>query len=241
MENNSMVKIGEVAAKFLDIIGDKEHKLADKVIEYNNTVILLLLVRVSETGVLRVLAVTFDGYDECLSDVSLIDYKNVAKVEEYVESRIPCFHYEADRIVSECSSDVEYALKNDVIYFSGEKEMERQKIADLNEYAVSKAAEIFKEAKKKGIKARKMVIDGKEFVTIDKNEADTLLGSNRHKVYSFLSKMDFIYSRRESGKTRFSYRERHLTENGKCESRECFAARAEKLGDLMKGGEALPA
>lgn len=238
MKNKYTNKIGEVTEKFLKVIGDTNYRLADKVFEYNNTAVLLLLVRVSGSGVLKVLAVSFDCKGNCLSDVTLFDYSDMRKVEAYVRSRMR--NYDMEKIYGECNGDVKYALTDDVISFTGADEKLDERTADLNKYAVDKAAEIFKAAEKKGITPCKMEIDGTEFLAIEKKAADNFLGSSKHEVYSYLSCIDFIYSRRESGKTRFSYRDRHKN-NSEKNGVEYFAARAEKLEDFMKGGVTLPA
>ncbi|MDE5859525.1 MAG: hypothetical protein K2H23_03950 [Oscillospiraceae bacterium] len=114
-----------------------------------------------------------------------------------------------------------------------------ERIADLNKFAVDKAVEIFKTAEKNGVKLCEMDINGTDFLAVEKKYSDKFLGDSRHEVYSYLSCIDFIYTRREGGKTRYSYRDRHKNDSGK-NGVEYFAAKAENLKDIVKGGVTLP-
>lgn len=233
---NTPTSIGEAAKKFLDVIGDTEHKLAEKIFEYNNTVVLLLLVRVSGSGILKVLAVSFDCKNDSLSDVTLFDCSDVRKVDMYVKSRM--HKYNMGKVHDECIGDVNYALTDDIISFTGADEKLDERIADLNKFVVDKVAEIFKAVEKDGITPRKMEINGTEFLAIDKKAVDNYLGSSRYGVYYYLSCIDLIYSRREGDKTRYSYRDRSKND-GEKQCIEYFAVKADKIETLLKGGDAL--
>lgn len=231
---NTSTSIGEAAKKFLNVIGDTEYKLADKVFEYNNTAVLLLKVRCS--GILQIIAVSFDSVDNCISDIEAIECNNEAKAERYVERRMP--YNDAPRIAKECRGKVTYALRDNVIFFTGEDEKKREKIADLNSFAVEKAIQIINAVSEKAAESQPKEIDGEKFLMVDKKAADSYLGGDRLGVYKYLSSVGLIYSRRESGKTRFSYRDRSKNDGEK--SIEYFAVKADKVGAFLKGGDALP-
>ncbi len=231
---NISTSIGEAAKKFLDVIGDTEHKLAEKVFEYNNTVVLLLKVRCS--GILQIIAVSFDSFDNCIYDIEAIECYDEAKADRYVERRMPC--NDVTRISEECSGKVTYALKDNVIFFTGEDEKKREKIADLNSFAVEKAMQIINAVSEKSAEAQTKEIDGEKYLLIDKKAADSYLGSTRLSVYKYLLSVKLIYSRRESNKTRYSYRDRSKNDGEK--SIEYLALKADKIGALLKGGDALP-
>lgn len=232
---NTSISIGEAAKKFLDVIGDTEHKLAEKVFEYNNTVVLLLKVRSS--GILQIIAVSYDSVDDCIYDIEMMECYDVGKAERYVVRRMPCKGDEKEKIFHECRGDVTYALRDNVILFTGEGEKKREKIADLNRFAVEKAVEIIKAVCEKTAEPQIKDIDGEKFVLVDKKAADKCLGNNRLSVCRYLASVGLIYSRREGGKTRYSYRDRSRNDGEK--SIEYFAVKADKIEDLLKGGDAL--
>lgn len=231
---NTPTSIGEAAKKFLDVIGDTEHKLAEKVFEYNNTVVLLLKVRCS--GILQIIAVSFDSVDDCMYDIEAIECYDEAKAEKYVERRMPLD--DVSRITNECRGKVTYALRDNVILFTGEDEKKREKAADLNSFAVEKAMQIINAVSEKSADPQIKEIDGEKFLVVDKKAADKYLGSDRLGVYRYLSSVGLIYSRRESGKTRYSYRDRSKND-GEKPCIEYFAVKVDKIEALMKGGDAL--
>lgn len=231
----TLTSIGEAAEKFLKIIGDTEYKLAKKIFEYNNTVVLLLKVRCS--GILQIIAVSYDSVDDCISDIEAIDCDNVAKAEKYVSRRMPC--NDITKIAEECRSNVTYALRDNVIFFTDKDEKKRERVADLNRFALEKAIQIINEVGGKTAEPQTKEIAGEKFFVVDKKAADSYLGSNRSGVYKYFSSVDIIYSRKESGKTRYSYRDRSKN-GGEKSCIEYFAVKADKIEPLLKGGDALP-
>lgn len=234
---NTLTSIGGAAEKFLKIIGDTAYKLAEKIFEYNNTVVLLLKVRCS--GILQIIAVSYDSVDDCISDIEAIDCDNVEKAEKYVRRRMPCNCNYITKIVEECKSNVTYALRDNVIFFTDKDEKKRERVADLNRFALEKAIQIINEVGGKTAEPQTKEIAGEKFFVVDKKAADSYLGSNRSGVYKYFSSVDIIYSRKESGKTRYSYRDRSKND-GEKQGIEYFAVKADKIEPLLKGGDALP-
>lgn len=230
LENaNGQKSIAESTVKtFLDYIGDTKHKLENKVIKGTFRDVLLILVNDFQFDSFKILTVCFCKANKCVTEVKMFNIRDISKIEAYVGNKVWGGHL--GEIANEChSKSCEYSLKDGVIYLSDGENFFSEKVADLNHYAANKTIEIFDKVAKEGIDIRKMEIDGVEYKAILKEKADRLLGDERNSVYAVLSTLQFIYVRKESGKIRYSYRERKKDSDGEMQSVEFFAVNMKKL------------
>ncbi|MCM1061787.1 MAG: hypothetical protein NC452_16075 [Eubacterium sp.] len=234
----------EVLKSFLNTLGDKKFSLWNKVIEYNNIAVLILLVRISVSSVLKVLAISFDNTENRLSDIQLFDYMDNTKIEKFVSDRIPYKCYDMGKITAESDSNVEYLLKDNIVYYSGPEEKCHEKVADISEFSLNTIINMFEYAKSQGIQPCKIKIEGSFFWCINKDIAYEFLGKDKNNACLKFAELGMIYFKKESankGKIRYYYRSRTTNADGSENYIDYFAVRAEFYDYSSKGGIALSA
>ena len=230
----SLTKNNNCPKRFCELIGDEKKTLLSNIIYHEHKAVLLLPVEDSETDDIKMLFVSFNKVKLCITDISFINCKDVVSVSNNIRSKLGNGNY-MQQAQDACKAKCVHYFEHNILYYASEKGDLRYKVADFNTYAADKLSGLFTEIPKHNIAPKEKIINGSNYITIEKKYADEYFGDGRRNLYRSLSTCGLIYNRREGGKNRYSVIEKKKNEDGVQTAIEYFAIKLEVYQAFIKG------
>lgn len=215
---------------FCKFIGDEKQTLLSNIIYHEHKAVLLLTVEDSETDDIKMLFVSFNKVKYCITDIAFINCKDVVSVSNNIRSKLGNGNY-MQQAQNACKAKCVHFFEHNILYYAGEGGGLRCKVADFNTYATDKLSSLFVKAKECNIELKEMIINGSEYIAIEKEFVDKHFGDGKRNIYRSLSACGIIYTRREGVKNRYS----HIVKKKDEKAVEYFAVSLEMFNSLIKG------
>lgn len=226
----SLTKNNNCPKRFCELIGDEKKTLLSNIIYHEHKAVLLLPVEDSETDDIKMLFVSFNKVKLCITDISFINCKDVVSVSNNIRSKLGNGNY-MQQAQDACKAKCVHYFEHNILYYASEKGDLRYKVADFNAYAVDKLSSLFAKAKECNMELKEMIINGSEYIAIEKEFVDKHFGDGKRTIYRSLSACGIIYARREGAKKRYS----HIVKKKDEKAVEYFAVSLEMFNSLIKG------